>query len=440
MGVTDQIQARATRIDTGTGPGTVSRILVIEDDGDLRALIAEVLRGDGFEVVEAENGRVGLELAAVMHPSLILCDVRMPELDGFHTLGEVRRTPSNALVPFVFLSGVGVTAQDVRRGMNLGADDYLLKPFTPDELLETVHARLRRRAALHVPTSSVGEAITLSGTTGSGDPCLATLDQRFRLLRRVAAGGMGTIFEGTDLTNGERVAVKVASVRDEGSGARLEREAQVLAALEDPRIVGFHHFGRTVEGSIYLVMEWLIGEDLQRRLRRGRLSPAEVLALGRRIAGGLGAAHAQGILHRDVKPSNIFLRDADPSRAVLIDFGIAYIPDAPPLTHTGTLLGSLGYLAPEQVFRNEAVDPRADVFSLGCVLFHALTGRGPFTTTNTMAALASVLLDTPPRVESLCPEAPLALCDLVHAMIERAPDQRPEDGNAVLARLDRIAV
>lgn len=440
MGVTGQIESRAEKVDIGLEPRRGARILVIEDDADLRALIAQVLREDGFDVTEAENGRVGLELASVMHPSLILCDVRMPELDGFHTLGEVRRTPSNALVPFVFLSGVGVSAQDVRRGMNLGADDYLLKPFTPEELLETVHARLRRRAALHVPTSGVGESVTLPGSVSPDDPCLATLDQRYRLVRRVAAGGMGTVYEGTDLNNGERVAVKVASVRDEGCGARLEREAQALAALADPRIVAFHHHGRTVEGSIYLVMEWLVGTDLQHRLAEGPLSPAETLALGRRIAGGLGAAHRLGILHRDVKPSNVFLRDGDPARAVLIDFGIAYIPDATPLTHTGTLLGSLGYLAPEQVFRNEAVDPRADVFSLGCVLFHALTGRGPFAATNTMAALASVLLDSPARVETLRPEAPLALCDLIHEMIDRAPDHRPDDGDAVLARLDRIAV
>ena len=438
MGAMGQFEAQESRTDTESGRLRVPRVLVIEDDADLRALIAEVLRGDGFEVVEAENGRVGLELAAVMDPSLILCDVRMPELDGFHTLGEVRRTPRSALVPFVLLSGVGVSAQDVRRGMNLGADDYLLKPFTPEELLETVHARLRRRAAIDTAGGRSGEAVTLPGTVSPADPCLATLDQRFRLVRRVASGGMGTIYEGCDLQTGARVAVKIASLREEGCGPRLEREAQVLASLNDPRIVAFQHFGRTVEGAIYLVMEWLIGKDLQHRIAEGPLSPAEVLALGRRVAGGLGAAHAQGILHRDVKPSNIFLRDGDPSRAVLIDFGIAFIPDATPLTHTGTLLGSLGYLAPEQVFRNEAVDPRADVFSLGCVLFHALTGRGPFSTTNTMAALASVLLDSPTRVESLRPDAPLALCDLIHEMIDRAPHQRPADGNAVLARLDCI--
>src|SRR5687768_4117836 len=91
-----------------------SRILVIEDDADLRGLIADVLRADGFEVLEAENGRVGVDLASVAHPALILCDVRMPELDGFHALDEVRRTPGTAQVPFVLLSGVGVTARDVR--------------------------------------------------------------------------------------------------------------------------------------------------------------------------------------------------------------------------------------------------------------------------------------------------------------------------------------
>lgn len=424
--------------EPGPRPEGPARILVIEDDADLRTLIAQVLRGDGFEVIEAENGRAGLDLAAVSHPALILCDVRMPGFDGFRTLGEVRRTPHHAQTPFVFLSGVGVSSQDVRRGMNLGADDYLLKPFTADELLGTVYARLRRRAAQPPASGSRDEPPTLPGALPPTDPGLAVLEQRWRLLRRVAAGGMGTVFEGLDLRTGQRVAVKVATVHDAACEARLEREARVLAALHDERVVALQHFGRTPEGSIYLVMDWLAGRDLHARLGEGPLCPTEALALARRVAGGLGAVHREGILHRDVKPSNIFLRDGDPARAVLIDFGIAFIPEATPLTHTGTLLGSLGYLAPEQVFRHEDLDPRADVFSLGCVLFQALTGRPPFSAANTMAALASVLLDSPPRIETLRPAVPLALCDLVHDMLDRAPDRRPAHGDAVLRRLQRI--
>jgi serine/threonine protein kinase len=105
-----------------------------------------------------------------------------------------------------------------------------------------------------------------------------------------------------------------------------------------------------------------------------------------------------GIVHRDVKPSNIFLRDDRPERAVLIDFGLASMPDATPLTQAGMVLGTLGYIAPEQVLRHDASDARTDVFSLGCVLFQCLTGKVPFAAPNTLAAIASVLLDDIPHV------------------------------------------
>ncbi len=437
MNPTDQAKAgevAAAPLRRGSG---ASRILVIEDDEDLRGLIAKILREDGFEVLEAENGRIGVDLASVFHPALILCDVRMPELDGFHALGEVRRTPGTAQVPFVLLSGVGVTTQDVRHGMNLGADDYLVKPFTPEELRETVYARLRRHA-LDETGSGVAQMETLPGGPPQDTGGATLLDGRFRLDRRASAGGMGTIYEGTDLADGSHVAVKIASAQDDTRSARLEREARALQALDDPHIVPFRHMGRTADGSLYLVMEWLEGRDLHHQLARGLLSLHDTLTVGARVAAALAAAHRQGILHRDVKPSNIFLRDDQPSKAVLIDFGLASIPDAAPLTQAGMVLGTLGYIAPEAVLRHDASDPRTDVFSLGCVLFQCLTGRVPFAAANTLAAIASVLLDEPPHLLTLQPDMPEALDALLFEMMSRSPDQRPANGAAVLERLEKV--
>jgi DNA-binding response OmpR family regulator len=413
-------------------PPVSLRVLVIEDDPDLRALFAQVLRDESFEVFEAENGRSGVALALSSRPDLILCDVQMPEINGLLAFQAIRRDPSMSRVPFVFVSGVETTAKDVRRAMNLGADDYLVKPFTPDDLRQTVHARLRRHAA------DLTEPFAEPQGDGPSMESLASLESHVRVLRRAARGGMGTVYEGVALTDGARVAVKAAPFHDEMREARLLRESEALAALNIPEIVRLHRTVITPDRTLFIVMDWLDGEDLGARLQRGTLPIGEVVTVGRRVAVALGAAHSVGILHRDVKPSNIFLREARVDQAVLIDFGLARMPEAAPLTILGGIIGTPGYLAPEQLLGTSEVSPRVDVFALGCTLFEALTGRSPFAGDNAMAALANVLINTAPLVSSLRPDVPPALEALVAEMLSRDPDRRPADGHAVAERLRTI--
>ena len=261
------------------------------------------------------------------------------------------------------------------------------------------------------------------------------LDGRFRLDRVASTGGMGTVFEGRDLASDRSVAIKVAPAHDEVRNARLVREAEALAALEHPNIVHAYHTGRTPAGAVYLAMAWIDGCDLQHRLLDGALSIAETLALGRCIASALGASHAAGILHRDVKPSNVVLRGGRPECAVLVDFGLAHLPALTSMTEVGAVLGTMGYMAPEQVLGYRDLDARVDVFALGCVLFHALTNESPFVSTNALAAVASVLFDAPRRLADVRPDVPPALDALVAEMLARDPAQRPADGAAVLERL-----
>ena len=408
------------------------RILVIEDDGDLRALCAQVLRDESFEVFEAEDGRAGVALALSSRPDLILCDVQLPELDGLLAFQAIRRDPGMSRVPFVFVSGVGTSAQDIRRAMNLGADDYLVKPFSPDDLRETVHARLRRHA---LDATAPGSHVE---TAGPSAEALSALGSSVRVVRRAARGGMGTVYEGVDLSDGSRVAVKAAPFHDEMREARLLRESEALAALDIPEIVALHRTIVTADRTLFIIMDWLDGEDLGVRLSRGTLDVREVFAMGCCVATALGAAHAVGILHRDVKPSNIFLRDGRADRAVLIDFGLARIPEAVPLTVLGGIIGTPGFLAPEQLLGSAEITARVDVFALGCTLFEALTGRAPFAGDNAMAALANVLLRVAPLASSQRPDIPPALDALVAEMLARDPLQRPLDGTAVVERLRAI--
>lgn len=265
--------------------------------------------------------------------------------------------------------------------------------------------------------------------------------QRFVVEARVASGGMGTVYRAHDRVGGASVAVKL--VLDAGTtGARFAQEARVLGELEHPAIVRYVAHGEDDAGRAYLVMEWLDGEDLGERLARGPLSVEETVTLGRRIAEALAFAHARGVVHRDVKPGNLFLVGRDVARAKVLDFGIArtrgggaYDATIVPITRTGAVLGTVGYMSPEQARGAAQVDERTDVFALGCVLYECLVGRPAFAGPTPVAVLAKVLLEEAPRVRTHRRDVPSELDELVARMLAKDPAERPHDVAAALATL-----
>ncbi|HEX8110505.1 MAG TPA: serine/threonine-protein kinase, partial [Kofleriaceae bacterium] len=262
------------------------------------------------------------------------------------------------------------------------------------------------------------------------------IDERFTIEQLAGFGGMGQIYRARDRRSGGLVALKVMHDAERLELERFAREAQVLATLSHPGIVRYIDSGITAEGEPYLVMEWLSGETLSTRLQRTQLTLSEALALGRRVASALSAIHRGGIVHRDIKPSNLFLRDGAIDKVTLIDFGMARRPLADPrLTVTGTMLGTPGYIAPEQVDHFSTLDGRADIFSLGCVLYRCISGRAPFRGPD---ALRMLLNGTPrmlPRLREFRPSIPRELDDLVARMLSRSPEDRPASGDAVAAEL-----
>jgi eukaryotic-like serine/threonine-protein kinase len=265
------------------------------------------------------------------------------------------------------------------------------------------------------------------------------IDDRFVLEARAGAGGMATVYRAHDRATGGPVAIKVLERQDELNLERFEREARVVAELSHPGLVRYIAHGVEPSGIRYLVMEWLDGCDLAERLVRGPLGVATAIALVRRAADALAAAHARGIIHRDVKPSNLFLVDERADRIKIVDFGLARVAGGDSATRTGSSIGTPRYMAPEQVRGRRDLDARVDVYGLGGVLFNALTGRPPFPGADNMAILAKVLLEDPPRVRELVPEVPAALDELVEAMLAKDRLDRPDDAAAVVARLDAIA-
>ncbi|APR81297.1 Adenylate cyclase [Minicystis rosea] len=261
---------------------------------------------------------------------------------------------------------------------------------------------------------------------------------RFELQRLAGTGGMGAVFQGLDRETGASVAIKVLRGSTPAGAARLSREARALASLDHPAIVRHVTHGLTPEHEPYLVMEWLDGEDLAALLERRRLDVAETLSLGVRIAEALGAMHARGIVHRDVKPSNIFLVGGEVSAAKILDLGLVRPDDHTQLTQTGAFVGTLGYMAPEQARAGQSVDARADVFSLGCVLFKCVTGTAVFEAEKVMAILAKILLEKPPLASERCLGLPPDLDALLARMLSKEPADRPRDGREAAAALGAV--
>jgi eukaryotic-like serine/threonine-protein kinase len=263
--------------------------------------------------------------------------------------------------------------------------------------------------------------------------------ERFELEQFAGAGGMGEVYRARDLHSGESVAIKILRQGiSPQQQARFISEGRILAELRHPAIVRYVDHGITSKGEPYLVMAWLEGEDLGTRLCREGLTVAETVALGIRVAEALGAAHMREIVHRDLKPGNLFLPQRALSACTLIDFGIARLAYQPRVTRTGVILGTPGYMAPEQVRGKREVDARTDVFALGCTLFECLTGEPAFAGEDVQALLVKILIEEVPRVGELCAGVPAALEDLLARMLAKDPDQRPRDGARVASALAAI--
>lgn len=258
---------------------------------------------------------------------------------------------------------------------------------------------------------------------------------RYRIGEKIGAGGMGTVYRAIDEASGEAVALKIVRVADPLDEVRFEREATALGLVRHPAVVRYLAHG-CERGVHYLVMEWLGGRTLAEHLADVGLSPAESVAIAIRVASGLAAIHALGLVHRDIKPQNLVLGGGVVEQITILDFGVArstLIREA--VTQTGRAVGTPGYMSPEQTRGERALDARSDVFSLGCVLYECLTGRPPFPGEHATAVCTKVLLQDPPPLTSLWPEAPAELATLVGACLSKDVRRRPADGSALARQL-----
>jgi serine/threonine protein kinase len=326
------------------------------------------------------------------------CETLAQQLDGEmdQVLSAIRRQPGDTARP----SGT-ITKAVGPAGPASGDFSFLLPPVLPDEI----------------------------GRLGN-----------YRILRLLGKGGMAFVFQAEDIALRRPVALKVMKPdlnSDADGWQRFLREARIMAAIKHEHLVTVYQAGQ--EGNVvYLAMELLEGESLGTRLERTATADVpEILRLARDICSGLAVVHGQGLIHRDIKPDNIWL-EAPNARVKILDFGLArFVNDDVRLTQAGTIMGTPSFMAPEQA-RGQAVDARSDLFSLGCILYALCTGNRPFHASNTMAVLTALAVDNPRPIAEINPAIPPALGQLVTQLLAKDPAERPASAEAVLQSLDQI--
>ncbi len=257
----------------------------------------------------------------------------------------------------------------------------------------------------------------------------------YTLESQIGRGGMGEVFRAVDGHLARAVALKVLApelVHDQASRDRILRESQLAASLDHPNVIPVYAAGEA-DGHVYIAMRLVEGSDLRSVLRRdGRLPPVRAIALATQVASALDAAHARGLVHRDVKPSNVLIDEQQGrEHCYLADFGITTSAgDRPSVDVSQRLLGTLAYVAPEQV-RGDPVDGRADVYSLGCLLYECLTGEVPFVRDSDIAVVFAHLDEPPPRPSERVPDLP----DELDAVIGKALSKQPDDRYASCGEL-----
>ena len=268
---------------------------------------------------------------------------------------------------------------------------------------------------------------------------------QYRITGAIGKGGMGAVYAAEHVLLQRPAAVKVllpALSQNQEIVTRFFNEARAATAIRHPGIVEIYDFGYHVDGSAYIAMEYLQGESLAARMARGRMPPPTVHAIARQLAGALSAAHAKGIVHRDLKPDNVFLVP-DPEvpggeRIKLLDFGIAKLAvdqQSQGHTRTGAVMGTPTYMAPEQC-RGVAVDHRADLYSIGCIMFEACTGRPPFVGEGSGDVLAAHIYMPPPTIASIIGSAPVEVETLVQRLLVKDPAYRMQSAQELIHAID----
>jgi len=411
-----------TDANTHTAAAEQATLLVVDDVEDNRDFLSRRFRKHGFRVVEAEDGPSALAAIAEHSIALVILDITMPGMSGFDVLRTLRESPETKTLP-VIMASARTKSEHMLQAFDLGANDYVTKPIDFPVLKARVISALR--AAKAVSTASGGDV-------GPG----SLIAGRYRLEDKLGEGGFGTVYRAIHTELQRPVAVKVLHRAYSGGDilGRFRQEGVHACRVQHPNALTVMDSG-VVDDVAFLAMELLDGHSLEEAMAPGPLPfvrCAEILAP---VCEALSVAHSVGIVHRDVKPGNVFLHQTPRGEVPkVLDFGIAKLVGDAAVEHRmtmeGSLIGTPAYMSPER-FRNHDYDGKADVYSVGVMLNQMITGRLPFRSVDGKPAVEPMALAmlhtdaTPVPLRSLDPGIPGALETLVLRALSKDPGPRP---------------
>jgi serine/threonine protein kinase/ActR/RegA family two-component response regulator len=414
----------------------VETLLVVDDNEMNRDLLSRRLERKGFRVLTAADGMAALDAIAASPVDLVLLDVMMPGITGLDVLRAVREKHSPIDLPVIMVTAKDESA-DIVHAFQLGANDYVTKPIDFPVVLARVETQLRMKGAAKPSVPAPAPP----GTTPLVSPpevrTAAVLAGKYRIDAKLGAGAFGVVYRATHMALDHPVAIKILQhnvlLSDDRSDAlaRFRREGISTCRVNHPNAVTVIDFGVTDNGVAYLVMELLEGKTLAEALKEsGSLSPSRALEILVPICSVLEEAHSSGVVHRDIKPANIFLHTVRGEEMVkVLDFGIAKLvgsasDDHATMTIEGSLLGTPAYMAPERV-ANKPYDGRADVYSVGVLLYQMLVGHPPFKAQDPVALAVQQMNATPPPPRDVNPAIPVAVEAVVLEALTKDPEMRP---------------
>ena len=411
-------------------------LLVVDDNEMNRDLLSRRLERKGFRVLTAADGMAALDAIAASPVDLVLLDVMMPGITGLDVLRAVRETRSPIELPVIMVTAKDESA-DIVQAFQLGANDYVTKPIDFPVVLARVETQLRMKGAAR---PSVPQPLPPGTTPLASAPevkTAAVLAGKYRIDAKLGAGAFGVVYRATHMALDHPVAVKILQhnvlLSDDRSDAlaRFRREGISTCRVNHPNAVTVIDFGVTDNGVAYLVMELLEGKTLAEALKEfGSFSPSRALEILVPICSVLEEAHSSGVVHRDIKPANIFLHNVRGEEMVkVLDFGIAKLlgsasDEHATMTIEGSLLGTPAYMAPERV-ANKPYDGRADVYSVGVLLYQMLVGHPPFKAQDPVALAVQQMNATPPPPRDVNPDIPAAVEAVVLEALTKDPEMRP---------------
>jgi DNA-binding response OmpR family regulator len=448
---------------------TLGDVLVVDDNPINLDLLSGMLLDRGYRVRIATSGKRALAAAAASPPELVMLDITMPEMDGYEVCRRLKADEATRNVPVIFISALDETIDKVR-AFEIGGVDYVTKPFQFEEVLARIENQLklsrlqreleRKNAELIRKNEElVRSRESLIETQQRADRIFSALsevlpgtvlDDKYKLEEKIGSGGFGAVYRSTHLGLDRQVAVKVfrpvGGLATPEAVERFRLEGVAACRISHPNAVAVSDFGISSAGIAYLVMELLEGRTLADELRaNGRLSPARTAEILQPVCAVLDEAHRSGLVHRDVKPENIFLHRSRSGEVVkILDFGLAKLLDeireaeAHKMT-AGTFLGTPTYMAPERL-NDMPYDERSDVYSLGVTLYELLTGTVPFKSRegDLWAVAVMHLSKRPEPLRSHAPEIPEGVDEVVLRALAKRPAERPTA--LELARLFQAAV